>query len=558
MSAKANKSKAKREETPREEAPREEAPRDETPIAEGTSAATKISASVGIIAAVVLGVLVNILVARHYRRWDVTRGGLYTLSDATTETLRALQEPVEIDVLLSEGDPLTLAVGHLLESYRGETTRLNVSFTDPDRRPAEFLAVQQRFGIAAGKTEDGKIVADTAIVVAKNNVPHFITLRDLVEVDDEDELRRRPRLEQALTRAIRAVVSNDRPRLCFATGHGEGSAPPGAGPSAGGLDAFRESLIKNNFDLKNVGPASSEDASALDGCRVLVIAGPGEKVPAEDVARYRAFADKGGSFLVTVGPAFDGDRERYLRRGLDDLFGLFGLKLNEDFVFELDPKQRLAAGFGEAFAPIPKAHPITEGLLKAADRGLSVYLTLGSSIEPTRAGAAAVSPLLETSDQAFGMADFVTWSKTRPPPSPGPADHKGPLAVAMASELPKRAGSTEPHGARMVLIGSASALYGANWQNDELRGTSIFVGSAVAWLAARPVLLDIPTKPTFNAGLKVSDAWLGSTFRYVVIYIPLASVMLGLAVYLRRRSSEKRGPREETRPPAKRRSKPRR
>jgi hypothetical protein len=515
-------------------------------IGSGTSAATKISASVGIVASVMLGVLVNILVARHYTRWDWTRGGLYTLSEATTETLHALQEPVQVYVLLSEGDPLAIAVRHLLESYRGETTRLEVSFTDPDRRPAEFLAVQQRFGIAAGKTEDGKIVTDAAIVVARKNVPHFITLRDLVEVSDEDELRRRPRLEQALTRGIRAVVSDDRPRICFTTGHGEGSVPPGAGQSAGGLEAFRESLIKNNFELTNVGP--DEAASSLEGCRVVVIAGPSEKVPAEDAARYQAFADKGGSFLVTVGPAYDSDRERYVRRGLDGLLGSFGLKLNEDFVFELDPKLRLSSGFGEAFAPIPKAHPITEGLIKAADRGLAVYLTLGSSIEPTREGDAAVSPLLHTSDQAFGMSDFIGWSKSRPPPVPGPLDHKGPLMLAMASERPLRAGSSEPHGARMVLIGSASALYGANWQNDELRGTSLFVGSAMAWLAARPVLLDIPNKPVFTAGLKVSDEWLSSTFRYVVIYIPLASVLLGMAVYLRRRSGEKRGPREETRP----------
>lgn len=527
------------------------------PIESGTSAGTKISASLGIIAAVVLAVLVNILVSRHYKRWDWTRGGLFTLSDATTQTLHALQEPVHVYVLLNDGDPLTTAVRHLLESYRGETTRLEVEYTDPDRHPAEFLAVQQRFGIVAGKTDDGKIVTDASIVISRGNVPHFITLRDLVEVDEEDELRRRPRLEQAITRGIRAVVNNDRPKICFTQGHGEGSVPPGAGPSAGGLDAMRESLIKNNFDLKNVGPAASEEPGALDECRVVVIAGPSEKIPPEDLARYRTFADKGGSFLVTVGPAFDADRERYLRRGLDELFGLFGLKQNEDFVFELDPKLRLASGFGEAFAPIPRAHPITEGLIKAADRGLAVYLTLGSSLEATGAGSAAVSPLLVTSDQAFGMADFLAWSKSRPPPVPGADDHKGPLFLAMASELPKRSGSTEPHGARMVAIGSASALYGANWQNDELRGTSLFVGSAMAWLAARPVLLDIPNKPSFSAGLKVSDEWLSSTFRYVVFYIPLASVLLGAAVYLRRRSGERRGPREETRPAPKRAKKPR-
>jgi hypothetical protein len=149
------------------------------------------------------------------------------------------------------------------------------------------------------------------------------------------------------------------------------------------------------------------------------------------------------------------------------------------------------------------------------------------------------------------MVDFFAWSKSRTPPVPGAADRKGPLTMAFASELPKPPGSSPSpspslaHGGRLVVVGSASVLWGANWQAEELRGGSLFVGSAIAWLTARPQLLDIPEKPTFTAGLHVSDAWLASTFRYVVIYIPLASVLLGLAVYLRRRGTERRGPSDD-------------
>ena len=518
----------------------------------GTTAATKLSASLGVIAAMVLALLVNILVSRHYRRWDWTRGGLYTLSPATTETLRGLEEPIHVYVLLSEGDPLALAVRHLLEAYRGETTRLDVEIIDPDRRAAEFIAVQQRFGIVAGKSEDGKIVTDAAIVVARGDVPHFITLRDLVQLDDEDELRRRPRIEQALTSAIRAVINNERPRACFVVGHGEGAVAPGAGASAGGLGPFRESLIKNNFEVVD----APEDTS-LNACRVLVIAGPTEKIPADEVKRFLAYADQGGSLLVALGPELDPERERAKNRGLGDLLARFGVASSDDFVFELDPRLRMAQGYGESFIAQAKMHPVTEGLLKVADRGVAVVVTLGSSLTATGAGAAAPVPLLVTSDQAFGMVDFFTWSKSRTPPVPGAADHKGPLTMAFASELPRPAGSSLPHGGRLVVVGSASALFGANWQAEELRGGSLFVGSAIAWLTARPQLLDIPEKPTFTAGLHVSDAWLASTFRYVVLYIPLASVLLGMAVYLRRRGTERRGPRvkidEPAAPPAPRR-----
>ncbi|MFS8068018.1 MAG: GldG family protein [Byssovorax sp.] len=513
----------------------------------GTTAATKISASVGVIAAMVLALLVNILVSRHYRRWDWTRGGLYTLSDATTQTLRGLEEPIHVYVLLSEGDPLALAVRHLLEAYRGETTRLVVDFVDPDRRAAEFIAVQQRFGIVAGKSEDGKIVTDAAIVVARGDVPHFITLRDLVQLDEADELRRRPRIEQALTSAIRAVLSQERPRACFAVGDGEGAVAAGAGPGAGGLGPFRESLIKNNFEVVDV---VDDIVDTLAACRLLVIAGPTEKVPADEVKRFIAYADQGGSVLVALGPELDAERERAKNRGLGDLLARFGIASNDDFVFELDPRLRMAQGYGESFIAQARMHPVTEGLLKVADRGVAAVITLGSSLSATGAGAAAPVPLLVTSDQAFGMVDFFTWSKSRTPPVPSPADRKGPFTMAFASELPRPPGSSLPHGGRLVVVGSASALFGANWQAEELRGGSLFVGSAIAWLTARPQLLDIPEKPTFTAGLHVSDAWLASTFRYVVLYIPLASVMLGMAVYLRRRGTERRGPRAESPAPA--------
>lgn len=520
----------------------EKSPANEERIPSGTTAGTKLSASLGVVAAMVLALLVNVVVSRHYRRWDWTRGGLYTLNDATTQTLRGLEEPIHVYVLLSEGDPLALAVRHLLEAYRGETSRLVVDFVDPDRRAADFIAVQQRFRIVAGRSDDGKIVTDAAIVVARGDVPHFITTRDLVQSDEEDELRRRPRIEQALTSAIRAVLSNERPRACFTVGHGEGSIPPGAGKSGGGLGPFRESLIKNNFEVVDV---SADEP--LAACRVLVIAGPTEKTPADEVKRYLAYADQGGSLLVAIGPELGDERPR--DRGLGDLLARFGVASSDDFVFELDPRLRMAQGYGESFIGQARAHPVTEGLLKVADRGVAVVITVGSSLTATGAGAAAAVPLLVTSEQAFGMVDFFAWSKNRVTPIPEAADRQGPLTMAFASELPKPPGpSPSPslaHGGRLVVIGSSSVLLGANWQTEELHGGSLFVGSAIAWLTARPQLLDIPEKPTFTAGLHVSDAWLASTFRYVVIYIPLASVLLGLAVYLRRRGTERRGPSDE-------------
>ncbi|MGK3981664.1 GldG family protein [Sorangium sp. So ce136] len=520
----------------------------------GTPLGEKLSASVGIIAAMVLAVLVNLLVARHYRRWDWTQGGLYTLSDATVSTLRALEEPIRVYVLLSEGDPLTLSVRHLLDAYRAETSRIEVEVTNPDRRPAEFLALQQRYGVVAGKTEDGRIVTDAAIIVARGDRPHFLTASDLVEVEDEDDLRARPRLEQALTGAIRSVLRSDRPLVCFASGHGEKSVDAGG---AGGLAALKDRLNKNNYEVVEFGGGrgghdhgDDEEADAapkepapevdLDRCRVLVLAEPSQPVPPRDVARYRAFVERGGSALIAVGPVPDESDQRYVDLGLSGLLAAAGVELRSDFVFELDPKLRSTQGFGETFSPIVKPHPITEALVKAADLGLGPVLTVASSLAPTRSGPVAPAPLLVTSDRAFGMVDFFGWARDPSEPKPRDGDHPGPLTVAYAAELPKPAGSSAAHGPRVVVVSSPGVLYGANWQSPELRGTAVFVESALSWLAASPPMLDIPDKPAVTAGLRLSEDSLAGIFRYVIVYMPLAAAFLGLAVHLSRRGSERR------------------
>ncbi len=500
-----------------------------------SSVGAKVSTSIGIIAAMVLAVVANVLVARHYKRWDVTRGGLYTLSDPTLQTLHGLEEPVSVFVMLPAGDPLTTSVSHLLEAYKAETTRLDVKLTDPDRHRAEFLAIQKKYGVVEGKTEDGRILTDAAIIVAKGDKPYFLTANDLVAVEDEEDMRTRPRLEEALTTAIRSVTTGARPKICFATGHGE--KPLDNGGDAG-LAALKDRLGKNNYDTLEIAPARAGAKEDLPGCDLLVIAGPSEPVPADDTARYVAFVKNGGSLLLAVGPVPDPDDAKYVDLGLGNLFAAVGLEMQTDFVFELDSKRKSPNGFGETFMPEAKPHAITDGLLRAADRGIGVTLTITSSISKVP-GEAATSPLLVTTDRSFGMVDFFAWAKNPTPPSAKPEDHKGPLTVAWAVEMPKPANAA--HGGRAVVVGSWGPLVSSNWQSEELRGTAAFVESSISWLVSRPSLVSVPKKPSVTAGLRVSEEDITRLGLYTVLCMPLASALFGVAVFLRRRSSERRG-----------------
>jgi hypothetical protein len=498
-----------------------------------TEAAVKVSTAIGIVAAMVIAVLVNVVVARHYARWDWTRGGLYTLSDATVETLHGLSEPIVIHVLLSTDDPLELSVRQLLSAYQAETDKLEVRTTDPDRAPAEFLAVQQKYGIVAGRTEDGRIVTDAAIVIVKGDDPFFLTPDDLVEVESADEMRARPRLEEALTGGIRNVLGSESPLVCFSRGHGELPLDFGG---TDGLAELRDRLVKNNYRVAEI-PTHQEEPTGdpLEGCAVVAVIRPTTAMPDEDAERIERFIEAGGSALFAIGPVPSESGDRLLDLRLDELTALGGVRVRADVVYEQDPTHRNAVEGGAVLLPNIAAHPITAGMQDEAERGLVPMVALASSIEPSN-GAIASSPLLVTTEEAFAIDDLTRAS----PPEAKPGDPKGPIAVATAAERPPLPG--KDRGARIVVLSSHTLVMGAIWRNPEFRANAILVGNAMSWLASERTFLDIPPKEAYVAGLSMDEETMSGIFRYVVIYMPLATLLFGVAIHLRRQRSRRGKP----------------
>jgi hypothetical protein len=224
--------------------------------------------------------------------------------------------------------------------------------------------------------------------------------------------------------------------------------------------------------------------------------------------------------------------------GLNALTSAAGIDMDETFVFEGDASRKLPGGFGEQFLAEPKMHAITQGLVGERNRDLRILMTASRSLSRTGTAASPPAELLTTSKDAFGMTDFFAWAERGGPPERTAADRPGPLALAMAVDLPKKA-QTAAHGPRMVVVGTASVALGQSWQERALRGGAIFTESALSWLSAEAPIVDVPDKPAV-AGARINEASLGELVRYVMLYMPGAVLFLGVSVYLRRRTTVRR------------------
>lgn len=479
----------------------------------------------GALSALVLFVCVNVLAQRFGPRWDVTSAGLYTLSPPTLSALSALDEPVTIVVLLGRSDPVYLHTERLLEEYQRNSPLLEVRYVDPDREPAEFMAVESQYRLSEARTEQGRLVSDVALIVARGAERWVIGSEQIVRFD-EDEGSVRSRLEQALTEGLLQIERPTPVDVCFTSGHDELSIDSG-GPA--GLAALRAALERDNYRVRTLEPALGVGAPDASGCALVIVAGPRRPLSAAMAARLVEASRAGAQLLVAAGPIFDEDG-RVADAGLAPVLARFGAQLGADLVIETDATRALPVGLGgEVFFATPKPHALTQGLLRGLEPRHVVLLELSRSIQSDGADA---TPLLVTSDAAFATQSGRAFTRAGVRLQDLGRDATGPFVVGLAAELEREGGGAP---SRLVVLGSSSPLWSRTFDDPALFGTRRFVESALGWLAARPVLVELPDKPGRPVGVQLTEAALGEVLRYVTIYMPGTALLLGLLAHYRRR-----------------------
>jgi ABC-type uncharacterized transport system len=493
----------------------------------------------GVLAAIVLAAVINVLGARHFTRWDWTHDKRWSLSLATIETLRGLEQRVDLWAVAGPGEPLTQSLKQLLASYRAQSERLDVHWIDPDRDAVQLVDLQRRYGLEAGRTEDGRVATDAIVIVASGDKHWFLTQQDLFEASSDD-VHVRPREERALTQAIRSVLGGDKARLCFTAGHGELSLDPGKGEHEW-LGGVRDLLEKDNYELVTVDATAPDAHEPFSGCTVVVVAGAHAPFAPAETTRLRTWLLDGGNLLAALGPIESATETGMTPSGLDEALAPFGIGLDEDLVHDVGSKVAIPDTHGEGFFATVRAHPITLSLVPSGGdaRPPRVAVFFARSLRHVSPpGSAPATDVLMTSDGAFAKRSIVGASAWTDAPPAEPADPKGPFAVAMAAERP-RARATAPHGPRVVVIGSRFALAEDNWRQPRPRhGAAFLVDGALSWLAARPGVVDIPDKAEVAAGMRVSEEEREEVRSYVLVLMPLAALLLGAAVWAWRRASE--------------------
>ncbi|MBU1699100.1 MAG: GldG family protein [Candidatus Eisenbacteria bacterium] len=420
-------------------------------------------------------ILGSIAVERSGLRWDLTRQKIYTLKPGSHEIVNEIQNKVEMIAFLKEGTSTWREAGELLGIYVASSRKIEMRRVDPDQDPA----TARKYGVG----EVGLI---------------------LLRSGDREE-RVTDLSEQALTAGLIRLISGKGRSILFSRGHEELS-PSAVDPT--GLSKLTRFLSDDGYQ---VGVTDLLDPAHFpDPPGVVVIAGPRHDLIPGEIRNLQEFLDRGGRAAIFLDPGVKTELSQpFLSSGI--ILGDGPIELTEA------TSKRLGLDEGQILADPTNDHPASSYL---GTRALLVGARPVESSEPGRQISES-STLLRTLAGQGGEA---------------PADPSYSVAVASAWQIHAPDDNLtrfrERPWARLIVVGDSDLLTN---RYLERQGNRQVVMSFIHWLAEEDILLRSEAKQQ-QPVLLLDETIIRTLWLIMMILLPLAFLLLGITIWLRRRS----------------------
>ncbi len=479
------------------------------------SSALFVVTSTTTIVVVALLAAANFLAVENDAEWDLTREGIYTLSDKTTKLLDRLSKDVQVQAFYGSIENGYVLAKDILERYQRRTDKLTFEIIDPQTRPD----LVEKYGI----TSYGARIVVTA---------------------GDQEARVKNIGEEELTNAIIKVAEQTNKTVYFLEGHGEADITDG--DHAEGYKRIADQIVNEGFtveplsllkggasepsdrvveivadanEAKIVGGESDAKLEVPVDAGLLIIAGARSRLFAPELGAIERYLNRGGRVLALI--------DTGIETGLESLLRQWKMELHDDIVVDTNPMNRLM-GLGPAAPMIYAAeidHPVLRSMTTPA-----VFATV-RSMEIVAGGEAGVDT------QQLVVTGETAWGETQPRAGTaerGADDHAGPIAVGLVAtrSIPSSNASRLSEEGRLVAFGDS------DWVSNryqEMQGNQDLFLNTVNWMAEQEAQISIRPKTRAASQLFLSVEQLGRLQFFSMDIGPALLVALGLGITLNRR-----------------------
>ncbi|MBQ9538436.1 MAG: GldG family protein, partial [Treponema sp.] len=152
-------------------------------------------------------VLLNLVASRSFMRWDLTKSKSYSLSPASKELVRTVEEPLDIKVFFSRNLPAPYStvyqyVKDILSEYKG-ASRGKLTYELYDMDDSENQTLARKYGISQIQIQE---ITDTE--VGFKNAYMGMTFSYADQIERLDGLTETDGLEYKISQTIGKIISN--------------------------------------------------------------------------------------------------------------------------------------------------------------------------------------------------------------------------------------------------------------------------------------------------------------------------------------------------------------
>ncbi|PCJ32610.1 MAG: mucin 2 [Gammaproteobacteria bacterium] len=383
---------------------------------------------------------------------DWTQNNRHSLSLATTDFLEQLETDIVIQVFVSPNYKFKDALESLLKRYQTKSSRLKISYIDPEFSPS---------------------------LVRQYNIQQQA---EMVVTLGQQQARVYDLSEQSLSNALISVSRHKEPWLVFIEGHGERSP---LDPGNSHLSIWADSLKQKGFKI--ISQNLIENSHIADNTAAVVIASPEQAWLEGEIELIQQYVSDGGNLLWLADP----DTHSHL--------SALAEQLNIEFIAGtvLDPNAELLGINDPRFSLINdySNHPV------GAAVSMVTLFPQAVALEPSELNNQwLMTSLLNTQNNAWSKVGDIDETSELEFNFELGTDTAGPLSLSYL--LTRSLDNDEDSEQRIAIVGDSdfvSNTYIGNAANLEL-------GMALLnWLAEDDSLIAIPVKTTEDKQLILSN-----------------------------------------------------
>ncbi len=354
----------------------------------------KISAVTILLLAGIL-LLVNVLSQRFFLRLDLTEGKQYTLSQATRDILKNLENPVTVTAYFSEDLPPDLEnikqdFQEMLLEYRNTSKNMvDYQFTDP--------------GVSEEKEQEAAQAGIRPVMINTRDKDQSkqqkAFLGAIIKMGEQTDVIplvvSGTGMEYSLSTGIKKMAVTNKPTIGILQGNG--------GPTLQDLGQVYQSLSI----LYNIEPISLATTPDLSTYKAIAVVAPTDSFPPDQLAKLDTYLNGGGNIFLAINRV-NGDLQTQsgdvVNTGLETWLQSKGITVEPSFLLDAQCGSvtvQQQQGFFMINTPVQfpylpliskfPDHPITKGLEQ-------VILPFASPV--TYSGSGTWTPILQSSAQA--------------------------------------------------------------------------------------------------------------------------------------------------------------